>query len=262
MSAVARTAALAVLFACVALVAQSRADRTSPQTDTASRAAATSQDREGVLATCRRLLSDWAGLTRYGSDDSELPPPVAGENRVVFIGDDITEEWVRTSSLFAQRKEYVNRGITGQTTAQMLVRFRQDVIALKPKVVVIQGGMNDIAGLCGPGTEGTVGDNVRSMTELAKVNGIRVVLASLTPVCDCGTDQTTLRPQGRIIGLNGALRAYANASGAVFLDYYTPLVNGRDFKRELTVDGLLPNEAGYALMSRLAEHAISEALVK
>jgi lysophospholipase L1-like esterase len=219
-----------------------------------------SEEAERVLATYRRALTDWAGLNRYGSDDAELPPPRPGENRVVFIGDDITERWRDTPGWFSTHQAYVNRGISGQTTAQMLVRFRQDVIALKPKVVVIQGGMNDVAGLRGPGTEGTIGDNVRSMTELAKVNGIRVVLSSLTPVCDCGGEQTARRPQGRIIGINGSLRDYAAASGSVFLDYYATLVSGRDFKRELTVDGLIPSAAGYALMAPLAERAIAQAL--
>src|SRR5206468_12480075 len=120
---------------------------------------------------------------------------------------------------------------------QMLVRFRQDVVSLKPKAVIIQGGSNDIASLFTPGTEALVLDNVRSMTEIAKANGIRVVIASVTPVCDCVTDQTTTRPQGKLIGLNGALRDYAAESGSVFLNYYGALVNGRDFRPELTVDG-------------------------
>src|SRR4051794_24883933 len=129
----------------------------------------------------RRLLIDWAGLTRYGSENTELPAPAPGENRVVFLGDEITEHW----SPFFPTKPYLNRGIAHQTTPQMLVRFRQDVILLKPKVVVILGGANDLIGVNGPGTEGTVAENLMSMTELAKVNKIRVVLASVTPVCNC-----------------------------------------------------------------------------
>jgi len=128
--------------------------------------------------------------------------------------------------------------------------------------VIIQGGTNDIASLFTPGTEALVLDNVRSMTEIAKANGIRVIVASVTPVCDCVTDQTTTRPQGKLIGLNGALRDYAAESGLVFLNYYAALVNGRDFKPELTVDGLLPNDAGYAVMAPLAEEAIVRALDK
>jgi lysophospholipase L1-like esterase len=142
----------------------------------------------------------------------------------------------------------------------MLVRFRQDVIGLRPKVVVIHGGINDVTGASGPGSEGMIADQIRSMTELAKVNGIGVVLASLTPVCDCFTVQTGYRSQARIIGVNGFLRGYAKESGAIYLDYYSALATGRDFKRELTLDGVLPNDAGYELMSTLAEQAIARAL--
>ena len=200
---------------------------------------------------------DWAGLTRYGSDDTEIPPPKPGENRVVFLGDDITEKW---EGPFFSGKPYINRGIDKQTTPQMLVRFQQDVVNLHPKVVVIQGGSNDLAGLTGPATEVTVGQNLKSMTEIAHANGIRVVLASVTPVCDCYTQQTGRRPQGKIIGLNGSIKRYATASGSVYLDYYSALANGRDFKKELTSDGLHPNEAGYRVMAPLAEAAISKAL--
>ena len=207
------------------------------------------------LKAYARLLADWAGLTRYGSENTELPKPKPGENRVVFFGDQITEAWAR--GRFFPGRPYVNRGIAGQTTAQMLVRFRQDVVSLTPKVVVIQGGTNDIASLLTPGTEALVLDNVRSMTEIARANGIRVVIASVTPVCDCTIEQTSTRPQGKLIGLNGALRDYASESGSTFLNYYAALVSGRDFKAELTVDGLLPNEAGYAVMAPLAEQAIA-----
>jgi lysophospholipase L1-like esterase len=206
-----------------------------------------------------RLLGDWAGLTRYGSENTELPKPKPGEQRVVFFGDQITEAWGHGEAFFPG-KPYLNRGIAGQTTAQMLVRFRQDVVALTPKAVIVQGGANDIASLLTPGTEALVLDNVRSMTDIAKANGIRVIIASVTPVCDCVTDQTTTRPQGKLIGLNGALRDYAAESGSVFLNYYAALVNGRDFKAELTVDGLLPNRAGYGVMAPLTEQAIAQAL--
>jgi lysophospholipase L1-like esterase len=142
----------------------------------------------------------------------------------------------------------------------MLVRFRQDVISLKPAVVVIQAGLNDIAGVTGPGTRGTLADHIMSMTELAKANGIRVVLASITPVCDCTTAQTDLRPPARIADMNGWLKGYAAASGSVYLDYYAALVEGRILRKELTSDGLLPNDAGYGVMAPLAEQAIATAL--
>jgi lysophospholipase L1-like esterase len=211
-----------------------------------------------VLATAaaqaqpaHKLLVDWGGLTRYGSENTEVPRPKAGEIRVVFLGDQITERW----SGFFPGKPYLNRGIAGQTSPQMLVRFQQDVISLQPKVVVIQAGTNDLAGATGPATEGTIAENFRSMVELAKVHGIRVVLASVTPVA--GND---LRPQGKIIGLNGWIKQYAAQSGSVYLDYYAALAEGRNLKKEYTADGLIPNEAGYAVMAGLAEKAIQEAL--
>jgi lysophospholipase L1-like esterase len=208
-----------------------------------------------------QLLLDWAGLTRYGSEDTEIRPPKAGENRVVFLGDQTTEDWGKDGNgEFFPGKPYLNRGIRDQTTAQMLVRFRQDVIELHAKVVVILAGTNDLASLTGPSTEGTMLENFMSMTELAQVHGIRVVLASVLPVCDCVKNQTALRPQGKIIGLNGSIKAYAAQIGSVYLDYYSALSAGRDFKKELTRDGLLPNQAGYAAMAPLAERAVAEAL--
>jgi lysophospholipase L1-like esterase len=210
----------------------------------------------------RRLLVDWAGLIRYGSENTELPPPASGEDRVVFIGDEILEFWGRGSTKFFPGRPYLNRGIEGQTTPQMLVRFRQDVIALKPKVVVILAGTNDIASVTGPITQGMMAENFMSLVELAKANGIKVVLSSLTPVCDCFTKQTTLRPQGKIIGINGWLKEYAAQSGSVYLDYYSAMADGRNLKKELTDDGLLPNDAGYAVMAPLAEEAIARALGK
>jgi lysophospholipase L1-like esterase len=204
----------------------------------------------------RDLLLDWAGLTVYGSENAEIRAPKPGEDRVVFLGDQITERW---TGLF-RGKPYLNRGIDRQTSPQMLVRFRQDVISLKPKVVVIQAGTNDIASVTGPSTEGMIAENFMSMVELAKFNGIRVVLASVTPVCDCFTNQTARRPQGKIIGLNGWIKDYAARSGSVYLDYYAALADGRNFKKELTSDGLVPNDAGYRVMAPLAEKAITEAL--
>ena len=214
---------------------------------------------EARLAVYQKILADWGGLTRYGSEDSEIKPPAPGENRVVFIGDQITETWARGSRFFPGRS-YLNRGIAGQTSPQMLVRFRQDVIALKPRVVVIQAGTNDIAGVTGPATRGTLSDYITSMTELAKANGIRVVLASITPVCDCTTVQTELRPQSKIADWNDWIKQYAGASGSIYLDYYSALAAGRNFRPELTVDGVLPNDAGYAVMAKVAERAIEMAL--
>jgi lysophospholipase L1-like esterase len=224
--------------------------------------AASPDDLQKEVDAYRHVLNDWAGLTRYGSEDSELPPPKPGETRVIFLGDEITEFWTRIAGHFFPAKPYLNRGIAGQTTAQMLVRFRQDVIALAPKVVVIEGGTNDLAGAGGPGTRGTLLDNIASMTDLANANGIRIVLASITPVCDCYTDQTTLRAPRRIADFNDVIKAHAAKTGAVYLDYYSALAEGQSFKKTLTTDGLLPNEAGYTVMATLAEQAIARAVAK
>jgi lysophospholipase L1-like esterase len=217
---------------------------------------------ERRIAALRKLLTDWGGLTRYGSENTELPPAKPTESRVVFLGDQITEAWSAGERKFFPGKPYLNRGIAGQTTPQMLVRFHQDVVSLRPNVVVIEGGTNDLAAVMGPMTEGTMGENFISMVELAKANGIRVVLASITPVCDCFSKQTGLRPQGKIIGLNGWIKDYAAKSGSVYLDYYAALADGRNLRKELTVDGLVPNDAGYGVMAPLAEKAIAEALEK
>ena len=212
------------------------------------------------IAAQGRLLNDWGGLTRYGSENTELPPPAPGEDRVVFLGDETTEQWGKGAEKFFPGKPYFNRGIKGQTTAQMLVRFRQDVISLKPKVVVILAGTNDIAAVMGPSTQGMMTENFMSMVELAKANGIRVVLASILPVCDCSTNQTRRRPFGKIIGMNGWLEDYAAESGFVYLDYYSVVTKNRALNRELTADGLVPNDAGYRVMAPLAEQAIVRAL--
>jgi hypothetical protein len=174
------------------------------------------RELEARLETYRRLFVDWGGLTRYGSENTELPAPKSGENRVVFLGDDITENW---NPAFFTGKPFLNRGIAGQTTPQMLVRFRQDVIALKPKVVHILAGMHDLAGRMGPATQGTMVENFQSLVELARANGIRVVLGSLLPVCDCYTNQTAVRPVGKIVGMNAWLRDYAKESGSGYADY-------------------------------------------
>jgi lysophospholipase L1-like esterase len=217
-------------------------------------------DLEKQVAAQRKLLSDWGGVLRYGSDNTEIPAPAPGENRVVFIGDEITEAWGRGAAKFFPGKPYWNRGIAGQTSPQLLVRFRQDVISLEPKVVVILIGTNDLYGRFSPGTQATIAENIMSMTELARVHGIRVVLASLTPVCDCFTNVTSRIPAGKVLGVNRWLKEYAAQSGSVYLDYYSVLAEGRAFRKELTTDGRLPNDAGYNVMAPVAEAAIAGAL--
>jgi len=213
------------------------------------------------LDAYRRVLMDWGGLTRYGSEDAELNLK-PGHARVVFLGDEIFEEWGKGKKTFFAGKPYVNRGITRQTTAQMLVRFRQDVIELHPEMVIIEGGSNDIAGVMGPASQATISDHIQSMVELARAHKIRVVLASVLPVCDCFQNLTARRSPVRILGLNVWLKNYAKESGATYLDFYSALASGRNMKQEFTVDGHLPNDTGYNLMEGLAEKEISTAFLK
>jgi lysophospholipase L1-like esterase len=212
------------------------------------------------LKMAQDRLKDWPNLARYRDADAQVQPPAAGENRVVFMGDSITDGWGHNEKFFPG-KPYINRGISGQTTPQMLIRFRPDVIALKPKAVVILAGTNDISGNTGPSTLEAIEDNLASMAELAKANGVRVVLASLLPVCDYIKPQTNRRPPEQIIALNTWMKDYAVRNGLVYLDYYSAMLDDkRMFKQDLTRDGLHPNDAGYAIMAPLAEKAIAEAL--
>ena len=212
------------------------------------------------LEAQNRLLHDWAGLIRYGSANTEVPPPKPGEKRVVFLGDDHFDRWGHGSSTFFPGKPYFNRGIAGQTSAQMLVRFRQDVISLHPQVMVIEAGSNDLAGVTGPATLPMIAENILSMLDLARANGIKVVLASIPPVCDCiEMKQSQKRPVGKIMGVNEWLEEQAQKSGIVFLDF-SPALGGRMLKKEMTVDGFLLNDSAYEAMAPLAERAIAAAV--
>jgi lysophospholipase L1-like esterase len=213
------------------------------------------------LARAKKTLLDWPALSRYADANAKLAAPAAGENRVVFMGDSITDAWIRLSPAFFQGTPHIDRGISGQTTPQMLIRFQPDVIALKPKVVVILAGTNDIAGNTGPMTLEMIEDNFRSMVELAKVNHIKVVLSSVTPVCDYHKPQTERRPPAKIIALNEWLKDYAAKNKSIYLDYYPAMIDDQKMlKKEITADGLHPNAAGYAIMEPLAEKAIAAAL--
>lgn len=209
----------------------------------------------------QRTLQDWPNLARYRADNEKLTAPVAGEQRVVFMGDSITDAWGRRGGTFFPDKPYVNRGISGQTTPQMLVRFRPDVIALKPAAVVILAGTNDIAGNTGPMTLEMIEDNIASMVQLAKANGIKVVLSSVMPVCDYHRPQMARRPPEKIIALNKWIAEYAAKQGAVYLDYYSAMLDdAKLLRKEITGDGLHPNDAGYAIMEPLAQAAVDKAL--
>jgi lysophospholipase L1-like esterase len=207
-----------------------------------------------------RLRTDWAYLKRYQAENAALGPPRPGENRVVFMGNSITEGWAKYFPSMFPGKPYVDRGISGQTTPQMLVRFRQDVIALEPAVVVILAGTNDIAGNTGPSTIEMIEDNLASMAELAKANGITVVLSSVLPVFDYPW-RPGLEPAPKIVALNTWMKDYASTHGAVYLDYHSAMADERQgMKAELASDGVHPNETGYRIMAPLAEKAIAEAL--
>jgi acyl-CoA thioesterase-1 len=216
-----------------------------------------------------RTYNDWPFLAKFREADSLLPPPSPGETRVVFMGDSITEGWGMKATPtspgrgeFFPGKPYINRGISGQTTPQMLVRFRQDVILLKPRVVVLLAGTNDIAENTGKETLGEIGNNIASMSELARANGIRVVLCSVLPASDFHWHKG-LEPAPKIRELNAWIKEYAAKNSFAFVDYYSPMANSEGgLKAELSPDGVHPNKAGYDLMAPLAENGIAEALRK
>jgi lysophospholipase L1-like esterase len=216
---------------------------------------------QAQLAKDEKTLHDWANLGRYREENAQLPTAAAGEDRVVFMGDSITDGWGRSRGTFFPGKPFVNRGISGQTTPQMLIRFRPDVINLKPKVVVILAGTNDLAGNTGLETLEEIEGNLASMAQLAQANSIRVVLASVMPVCDYIKPQTARRPPDQIVALNSWIKDYCTKNGFVYLDYYSAMLDdNKMLKKDLTVDGLHPNEAGYQVMAPLALQAIQAAL--
>ena len=220
-----------------------------------------------VQAQVTDCKNDWPNLARYDKDNKSIAPPAKNEQRVVFMGDSITDSWDDPANGFFPGKPYIDRGISGQTTPQMLIRFRRDVIELKPKVVVILAGTNDIAGNTGPTTLEAIEDNLKSMAELATANGIRVVLASVMPVSDYEIRdgkpliQTQRRPPDKILALNKWIHEFARANRHTYLDYFSAMVDDKGFlKDELSNDGLHPNPQGYAVMAPLAEAAISASL--
>jgi len=207
---------------------------------------------------------DFGQLARYREADAALTPPAEGEKRVVFLGDSITDYWKLPE--YFHGKPYINRGIDGQTTPEMLVRFRQDVIDLHPKVVVVLAGTNDIAGVTGPTLNEDIEANYASMAELARAHRIRMVFASVLPVHNYTHDAEesfALRPRDRILALNKWLKDYCAKNRLVYLDYFSALVDERGMlKRTLADDGLHPTDAGYKIMAFLAQKAIQKALVE
>ena len=241
----------AVLFAAFSVATVRAQDATS--------AAVAPVDTEKI-ARMQAKLDDWAQLGYYRDANKELAPAAPGEDRVVFYGASMTEFWGRNGSMFFPTKNYVNRGISGQTTAQMVVRFRQDVINLRPKVVVILAGTNDIAGNTGPMTPEMTENNWQSMADMAKANGIKVIFASITPSSDFPW-RKGLHPAEKIRTLDAWLQGYCSLHGFTYLDYYSALVNADGgMKAEYTVDGVHASVKGYEVMAPLAQAAIDKVL--
>jgi len=205
---------------------------------------------------------DYGQLARYRDANATLKPPTAGESRAVFFGDSITDIWNIAESF--PGKPYINRGIGGQTTSQMLVRFRQDVINLEPKAVVILAGTNDIAGNTGPMSNEDIEANYSNLAELARAHNIRVIFSSILPVHNYtpkAEEFFAQRPRERILSLNRWIKDYCAANDLIYLDYFSAMVDDKGLlKRDLADDGLHPNKAGYAIMAALAQKAIDKAL--
>ncbi len=217
-----------------------------------------------VLLLCAMIFSSCSqvpdNLHRFKEVNAKLPEPGPDEDRVVMMGNSITEFWGNLRPEFFAGKSYINRGISGETTPQMLIRFNQDVIALKPKVVVILAGINDIAGNTGPTTIETIVDNIISMIKLAEKSDVKVVLCSVLPA-NRFEWQPDLAPAEKVVELNGLLKAYADKHAIPYVDYYTPMVDAADgLKKELGEDGVHPNVDGYLVMEPLLERALAEVL--
>jgi len=252
--------AKAFILICAALIWSGLAVGQTPSPDCA--------EMKTRLDRAETRLNDWPALARYREDNKKTAAPAKNEQRVVFMGDSITDSWDDPKyGGFFPGKPYIDRGISGQTTPQMLIRFRADVIDRKPKVVVILAGTNDLAGNTGPTTIQAITDNLMSMAELATANGIRVVFASVLPVSDYEMRdgkpivQTVRRPPAQILELNQWLKDYAAAHRHTYLDYFSAMVDDKGFlKNELSDDGLHPNAQGYVVMAPLAEAAITASL--
>jgi lysophospholipase L1-like esterase len=218
-----------------------------------------------ALRQAASLINDYGNTRRYAAENAAVKPPAPGEQRVVLMGDSITDNLHNAQRFgpFFPGKPYFNRGISGQVTAQMLLRFYPDVVALQPKAVVIFGGTNDIGGNIGPVSLESTENNIASMADIARANGIKVILASVTPVCDIPNrpPMTPGRPPETILKLNSWIQDYARRNNFVFLDYFSATVDDKGFFRtELTEDGLHPTIKGYEIMNPLAEKAITQAL--
>jgi lysophospholipase L1-like esterase len=259
-----------VLFANVAASAQQPASPTAPPAPANAPKGLTPEQIEGQkrqIEHINQMNQDWPFLKRFHDEDAALPAPSAGEGRVVFMGDSITEAWMHNGEengapgpAFFPGKPYVNRGISGQTTPQMLVRFRQDVVALKPKAVVIFAGTNDVAGNTGEMTAQATEDNISSMADIAHSNGIKVVLCSILPAFDFPWRRGR-EPGPKIVALNTWIKGYAAEHGYVYVDFYSAMVDSRGgLPPNLSKDGVHPLKAGYDIMNPLVEAGIAKAI--
>jgi len=214
----------------------------------------------GPAQTIANTMQDWNQLGRYHADNEKLKAQPAEPGRVVFMGDSITDGWKLAQ--YFPGKPYVNRGIGGQTTAQMIVRFMEDVINLKPAAVMIFAGTNDIARNNGPQTMAQVQGNFQMMTELAQLHGIKVILCAVTPVSDYGPrPMTTGRPPADILKMNAWLKDYAAKTKATYCDFFGAVVDEKGWLKDgISRDGLHPNDKGYELMAPVLSAAISKAL--
>jgi lysophospholipase L1-like esterase len=257
---------LLVYLAAATLYPAISAGQTSSETTPLAKQVANLEEK---VARDEKTLQDWPNLARYRDANAAITAPAKDETRVVFMGDSITDMWVQPQfGGFFPGKPYIDRGISGQTTPQMLIRFRPDVIALQPRVVILLAGTNDIAGNTGPMTLEEIEGNLTSMSQLAQANGMRVVLSSVLPVYDGGHTpdgkpliMTDRRPPEKILALNSWLKNYAAQHKDTYLDYFSAMVDEHGFlKKELSDDGLHPNKVGYAVMAPLAEKAIAATL--
>ena len=257
-----------LLFLCFAIIVEAAGAQSTPQQSPEPQPLTATIPSSGFpgldryrASRIKVYMNDFGELSRYRDANAALPPIGSGEERVVFFGDSITDGWKIEESF--PGKPYVNRGIGGQTTSQMLVRFRQDVIHLRPKVVVILAGTNDIAGNSGPIANEDIEANYSDIAELAKANNIRVIFSSILPVnnyTERSKEFFAQRPMERILALNRWLQDYCQRNHLIYLDYFSAVVDEKGMlKRELAEDGLHPNKAGYAIMAPMAEKAIAKA---
>jgi lysophospholipase L1-like esterase len=236
------------------------AAQTPAQSTTIATPQSLSAEERSARQTARQeqVRNDWPNLARYREANSKLDGPV----KVVFMGDSITELWAQVQAAFFPGKSYIGRGIGGQTTPQMVLRFQQDVVDLKPQVVVINGGTNDIAGNTGPSTLKMIEDNLKTMTEIAQASNIRVVLTSVTPAYDYPW-KPGIEPAEKVVTLNTWIRDFCLKAGCTYADYFTPMADQkRGMRHHPTKDGIHPTTEGYSIMAPIAEKAISEALAK